>query len=151
MTKILCVEDSDDNLYMLHRRLSRAGFEVKVTSNGAEGVEWAKTSQPDLIVMDLNLPGLNGWEATRRLKGLPETKHIPIIVLTVETSRKSRDDAIAAGCDDFLLKPIDFGNADSENPLPRRRGREAVTGSPVDHPLLTVVSRCSAPAPEVAS
>ena len=109
MTKILCVEDSDDNLYMLHRRLSRAGFEVKVTSNGAEGVEWAKTSQPDLIVMDLNLPGLNGWEATRRLKGQPETKHIPIIVLTVETSRKSRDDAIAAGCDDFQLKPVDFG------------------------------------------
>jgi len=109
MTKILCVEDSDDNLYMLHRRLGRAGFDVKVARNGAEGVEWAKTSQPDLIVMDLNLPGLNGWEATRRLKSQPETKQIPIIVLTVETSKKSRDDAIAAGCDDFLLKPIDFG------------------------------------------
>jgi two-component system cell cycle response regulator DivK len=109
MTRILCIEDSDDSVYMLHRRLSRSGFDVKVARNGAEGVEWAKTSQPDLIVMDLNLPGLNGWEATRRLKGQPETKHIPIIVLTVETSRKSRDDAIAAGCDDFLLKPIDFG------------------------------------------
>ena len=109
MTKILCVEDSDDNLFMLHRRLSRAGFDVQVARTGAQGVEWAKTSQPDLIVMDLNLPGLNGWEATRRLKGQPETKHIPIIVLTVETSRKSRDDVIAAGCDDFLLKPIDFG------------------------------------------
>jgi len=109
MTKILCVEDSDDNVYMLHRRLSRAGFDVKVATNGAEGVEWAKTSQPDLIVMDLNLPGLNGWEATRRLKGQPETKRIPIIVLTVETSKKSHDDAIAAGCDDFLVKPIDFG------------------------------------------
>jgi len=109
MTRILCVEDSDDNLYMLHRRLSRTGFDVKVARNGAEGVEWAKTLQPDLIVMDLNLPGLNGWEATRRLKGQPETKHIPIIVVTVETSKKSRDDAIAAGCDDFLLKPVDFG------------------------------------------
>jgi two-component system, cell cycle response regulator DivK len=108
MTRILCVEDSDDNLYMLHRRLSRAGFDVKVARNGAEGVVWAKTLQPDLIVMDLNLPGLNGWEATRRLKGEPETKHIPIIVLTVETSRKSRDDAIAAGCDEFFQKPIDF-------------------------------------------
>jgi len=108
MTRILCVEDSDDNLYMLHRRLSRAGFDVKVARNGAEGVEWAKTLQPDLIVMDLNLPGLNGWEATRRLKGQPETKHIPIIVHTVETSRKSRDDAIAAGCDEFLQKPVDF-------------------------------------------
>jgi len=60
-------------------------------------------------VMDLNLPGLNGWEATRRLKGQAETKHIPIIVLTVETWRKSRDSAIAAGCDDFQVKPIDFG------------------------------------------
>lgn len=109
MTRILCVEDSDDNLYMLHRRLSRAGFDVKVATNGAEGVEWAMTLQPDLIVMDLNLPGLNGWEATRRLKGQPETKHIPIIVVTVETSKKARDDAIAAGCDDFLLKPVDFG------------------------------------------
>ena len=109
MTKILCVEDSDDNLFMLHRRLSRAGFDVKVSRNGSEGVEWAKTTQPDLIVMDLRLPGLNGWEATRRLKAQPETKHIPVIVLTAETSKKSRDDAIAAGCDDFMLKPIDFG------------------------------------------
>jgi two-component system cell cycle response regulator DivK len=108
MTRILCVEDSDDNLYMLHRRLGRAGFDVKVARNGGEGVEWAKTLQPDLIVMDLNLPGLNGWEATRRLKSQPETKHIPIIAVTVETSRKSRDDAIAAGCDAFLQKPIDF-------------------------------------------
>jgi two-component system cell cycle response regulator DivK len=109
MTRILCVEDSDDNLYMLQRRLSRAGYDVKVARDGAEGVEWAKTLQPDLIVMDLNLPGLNGWEATRRLKGQAETKHIPIIVLTVETSRNSRDSAIAAGCDDFQVKPIDFG------------------------------------------
>ena len=109
MSRILCVEDSDDNLYMLQRRLSRAGFEVKIASNGKEGVEWAKTLQPDLIVMDLNLPGLNGWEATRRLKSQPETKHIPVIVLTGETSKKSREDAIAAGCDDFQLKPIDFG------------------------------------------
>lgn len=109
MTRILCVEDSDDNLYMLHRRLSRAGFDVKAARTGADAVEWAKTLQPDLIVMDLILPGLNGWEATRRLKSQPETKHIPIIVLTVETSKKSRDEAIAAGCDDFQSKPIDFG------------------------------------------
>ncbi len=109
MTRILCVEDSDDNLYMLQRRLSRAGFDVKVANNGKEGVEWAKTLQPDLIVMDLNLPGLNGWEATRRLKSQPETKHIPVIVLTGETSKKSREDAIAAGCDDYQEKPIDFG------------------------------------------
>jgi two-component system, cell cycle response regulator DivK len=106
--RILCVEDSDDSLFMLHRRLTRAGFDVKVSSNGAESVEWAKSLLPDLIVMDLNLPGLDGWEATRRLKAQSETKHIPIIVLTANTSKKSRDDALAAGCDDFELKPIDF-------------------------------------------
>jgi two-component system, cell cycle response regulator DivK len=106
--RILCVEDSDDSLFMLHRRLTRAGFDVKVSSNGAESVEWARTLLPDLIVMDLNLPGLDGWEATRRLKAQSETKHIPIIVLTANTSKKSRDDALAAGCDEFELKPIDF-------------------------------------------
>jgi two-component system, cell cycle response regulator DivK len=109
MTTILCVEDSDDNLYMLHRRLTRAGFDVKVATNGAEGVEWAKTLLPDLIVMDINLPGLDGYEATRRLKNQPETKHIPIIVLTANTGEKSRDKAYAAGCDEFQVKPIDFG------------------------------------------
>jgi DNA-binding response OmpR family regulator len=109
MTKILCVEDSDDGLFMLHRRLTRAGFDVKVATNGKEGVEWAKALLPDLIVMDLNLPGLNGWEATRQLKDQPETKHIPIIVLTAHTSEKSRDKAFAAGCDEYETKPIDFG------------------------------------------
>ena len=109
MSRILCVEDNDDNMFMLHRRLTRAGFEVKVAMNGAEGVEWAKTLLPDLIVMDLNLPGLDGWEATRRLKNQPETKHIPIIVLTAHTTEKSRERAFAAGCDDYATKPIDFG------------------------------------------
>jgi CheY-like chemotaxis protein len=109
MTKILCVEDSDDGLFMLHRRLTRAGYDVKVATNGKEGVEWAKTLLPDLIVMDLNLPGLDGWEATRQLKNQPETKHIPIIVCTAHTSEKSRDKAFAAGCDEYETKPIDFG------------------------------------------
>ena len=109
MIKILCVEDNDDNLYMLHRRLTKAGFEVKMDSNGAGGVEWAKTLLPDLIVMDLNLPGLDGWEATRRLKSQPETKHIPIIVLSSHTEESSREKARAAGCDAYHTKPIDFG------------------------------------------
>jgi DNA-binding response OmpR family regulator len=109
MARILCVEDSDDGLFMLHRRLTRAGFDVKVANNGKEGAEWAKTLQPDLILMDLNLPGLNGWEATSQLKSQTETKHIPIIVLTAHTSEKSRDKAFAAGCDDYDTKPIDFG------------------------------------------
>ena len=108
MARILCVEDNDDNLYMLHRRLSRAGFEVKVATNGAEAVEWAKGLQPDIIVMDLNLPKLNGWEATRQLKSQPETKHIPIIVLSANTGDQPRERAFAAGCDDFETKPADF-------------------------------------------
>ena len=108
MTKILCVEDSEDNLFSLHKRLGLAGFEVKVATNGREGVDWAKTLQPDLIVMDLRLPGLDGWEATQRLKSQKETKHIPIVVVTADTSEKSREKAFAAGCDDFETKPVDF-------------------------------------------
>ena len=108
MSKILCVEDNADNLMMLQRRLTRRGFEVTISMNGAECVEWAKTLQPDIIVMDLNLPGVDGWEATRRLKNQPETKDIPIIVLTADPKEKSREKALAAGCDEFELKPIDF-------------------------------------------
>lgn len=108
MTKILCVEDSEDSLFALHKRLGLAGFEVKVATNGAEAVDWAKTLMPDLIVMDLRLPRLDGWEATRRLKGQPETKHIPIVVVTADTSEKSREKAFAAGCDAYETKPADF-------------------------------------------
>jgi CheY-like chemotaxis protein len=108
MTKILCVEDNQDNLFMLQRRLTRRGFEVTISRDGAESVEWAKTLLPDLIVMDLNLPVLDGWEATRRLKNQPETKHIPIIVLTADATQESRKQALAAGCDEFETKPIDF-------------------------------------------
>jgi CheY-like chemotaxis protein len=108
MTKILCVEDSEDSLFTLHKRLGLAGFDVKVATNGAEAVDWAKTLMPDLIVMDLRLPGLDGWEATRRLKGQPETKKIPIIVVTADTSEKSREKAFAAGCDAYETKPADF-------------------------------------------
>jgi CheY-like chemotaxis protein len=108
MSRILCVEDNADNLTMLQRRLTRRGFEVTISMNGAESVEWAKTLQPDVIVMDLNLPGVDGCEATRRLKNQPETKDIPIIILTADSKEKSRDKALAAGCDEFELKPIDF-------------------------------------------
>lgn len=108
MTRVLCAEDNQDNLYMLQRRLTRRGFDVTIAMDGAQTVEWAKTLQPDVIVMDLNLPGLDGWEATQRLKNQPETRHIPIIVLTADTTQKSREKALAAGCDEFELKPIDF-------------------------------------------
>jgi two-component system cell cycle response regulator DivK len=108
MIKILCVEDNEDSLFVLHRRLTQAGFEVKVATNGKEGVEWAKTLLPDLIVMDLNLPKLDGTEATRRLKSQPETKHIPIIVMTSHYDEKHRANALAAGCDAYETKPPDF-------------------------------------------
>ena len=108
MTRILCVEDNEDNLFMLQRRLTRAGFEVKISMNGAQAVDWAKTLLPDLIVMDLILPGLDGFEATRQLKSQPETKHIPIIVLSAHDREKNREKALAAGCDEFEAKPTDF-------------------------------------------
>jgi len=108
MTRILCVEDNEDNLFMLQRRLTRAGFEVKVAMNGAQALDWAKTLLPDLIVMDLILPGLDGFEATRQLKSQPETKHIPIIVLSAHDREKNREKALAAGCDEFEAKPTDF-------------------------------------------
>jgi two-component system cell cycle response regulator DivK len=108
MSLILCVEDDQASFFVLHRRLTRAGHEVKVATNGLEGVDWAKKLQPALIVMDLNLPKLNGWEATRRLKDQPETKHIPIIILSSHADKGSHDKAIAAGCDLYHTKPADF-------------------------------------------
>jgi CheY-like chemotaxis protein len=108
MARILCVEDNDDNQFMMHRRLSRAGFDVKIARDGLEAVEWARTLQPDLIVMDLSLPKLDGWEATRRLKEQPDTRHIPIVILSSHTEQASRDKARAAGCDAYHTKPTDF-------------------------------------------
>ena len=108
MTRILCVEDNDDNLHMLQRRLTRAGFEVTVAMDGLEGVATAISAPPDLIVMDLNLPTLDGWEATRRLKSRPETKQIPIIALSAHAMEEHRQKALVAGCDDFETKPVNF-------------------------------------------
>ena len=108
MATILCVEDNDDNQFMLHRRLTRAGYDVRIAPNGAEGVEWARTLRPDLIVMDLSLPKVDGYEATRRLKSMPETKDIPIVVLSSHAMQRHRDQAMAAGCDAYETKPTDF-------------------------------------------
>ena len=108
MIRILCVEDNDDNLFMLHRRLTRAGFEVAIATDGAQGVQAATASPPDLIMMDLNLPVLDGWEAIRRLKSRPETKNIPIIVLSAHAMAGHREKAFAAGCDEFEAKPVNF-------------------------------------------
>jgi CheY-like chemotaxis protein len=106
--KILYVEDNDDNIYMLQRRLTRAGFTVVIARDGGEGVAMAAAEQPDLILMDMGLPVLDGWEATRRVKAAAETKHIPVIALTANAMTGDREKALAAGCDDFDTKPVDM-------------------------------------------
>jgi CheY-like chemotaxis protein len=108
MTKILYVEDNEDNVYMLRRRLTRKGYEIVVAGDGAEGVAMAKAEAPALILMDLSLPVLDGWEATRRLKAAPETAQIPVIALTAHAMAGDREKAIAAGCDEFDTKPVDL-------------------------------------------
>jgi two-component system cell cycle response regulator DivK len=108
MTKILYVEDNDDNVYMLRGRLTRAGFEVAVATDGEQGVAMAASEAPDLILMDLSLPVLDGWEATRRLKGAPATRPIPVIALSAHAMEGDRAKALAAGCDDYDTKPVDF-------------------------------------------
>ena len=108
MTKILCVEDNTDNVYMLRGRLTRAGFTVVVAPDGEQGLALATAETPDLIIMDLGLPVLDGWEATRRLKGAPQTRAIPVIALSAHAMEGDRAKALAAGCDDFDIKPVDF-------------------------------------------
>ena len=106
--KILYVEDNDDNIFMLRSRLTRAGFAVVVASDGAAGVAMAISERPDVILMDLSLPVLDGWEATRRIKAAPETRHIPVIALSAHAMSGDREEALAAGCDDFDTKPIEL-------------------------------------------
>ena len=109
MTRILYVEDNDDNVYMLKMRLELLdGVEVLVAENGQVGCEVATAELPDLILMDLDVPVVDGWEATRSLKGNALTRAIPIIALTAHAMSGSREKALAAGCDDFDTKPIDF-------------------------------------------
>jgi CheY-like chemotaxis protein len=106
--KILYVEDNDDNIYVVKNRLGRAGFTVMAAMDGSQGVAMAAEQQPDLILMDLSLPVLDGWEATRRIKAASATKHIPVIALTAHAMSGDREKALAAGCDDFDTKPIDL-------------------------------------------
>ena len=106
--KVLYVEDNEDNVYMLKRRLSKLSCDVLIAANGAEGVTMAQEQMPDIILMDLSLPVMDGWEATRRLKACEQTRHIPVIALTANAMAGDRDSALAAGCDDFDTKPIDF-------------------------------------------
>ena len=108
MPKILYVEDNDDNVYMLTRRLRQHGYEVVVAGDGERGVAMAAAEAPDLILMDLGLPVLDGWEATRRLKGAPGTKAIPVIALSAHAMDGDREKAVAAGCDDYDTKPVNL-------------------------------------------
>lgn len=108
MTKILLIEDNELNRDMLSRRLIRKGYEVLIASDGARGVELTGAERPDLILMDMSLPVLDGWEATQRLKADPQTRSIPVIALTAHAMMEDREKALAAGCDDYDTKPIEL-------------------------------------------
>ncbi len=108
MVSILYVEDNEDNIYMLSTRLRRKGYEVIVATDGEQGVARARSDAPSLILMDLSLPVIDGWEATRRLKALAVTRDIPVIALSSHAMPGDRETALAAGCDDFDTKPVEF-------------------------------------------
>jgi len=108
MTRILLVEDNENNRDMLSRRLRRRGHEVLTAVDGLEGVDMARTAGPELILMDMSLPGLDGWDAARLLKAGEATRSIPIIALTAHAMGGDREKALGAGCDDYGTKPVDL-------------------------------------------
>ena len=108
MTKILYVEDNPDNVYMLTRRLKKKGFELIIAGDGQEGIDKAVEESPDLILMDLSLPTMDGWTATAEIKKIEEVKDIPIIALSAHAMPEHRDRAIKAGCSDYDTKPVDI-------------------------------------------
>ena len=108
MAKILIVEDNEMNRDMLSRRLIRRGYQIVMAVDGAEGIATAQAENPDLVLMDMSLPVIDGWEATRRLKAEPSTRVIPVIGLTAHAMAGDREKVIAAGCDDYDTKPIEL-------------------------------------------
>jgi CheY-like chemotaxis protein len=108
MPKILLVEDNEMNREMLSRRLARKGFDVVMAVDGLQGVAMASTEMPDLVLMDMSLPGIDGWEATRRIKADPATRTLPVIALTAHAMSDDRAKALEAGCDEFDTKPVDL-------------------------------------------
>ncbi len=108
MTKILYVEDNPDNVYMLTRRLKKKGFELIIAGDGQEGIDKAVEEKPDLILMDLSLPTMDGWTATTKIKEIEEVKDIPIIALSAHAMPEHRDRALKAGCSDYDTKPVDI-------------------------------------------
>ncbi|NCF28507.1 MAG: response regulator [Gammaproteobacteria bacterium] len=120
MAKILLVEDNAMNRDMLSRRLARKGYEVVIAIDGQQGIDMARSETPDLVLMDMSLPVVDGWEATRQLKSAPETQSIPVIALTAHAMAGDREKAVEAGCNDYDIKPIE---------LPRLLGKiEALLG-----------------------
>ena len=108
MPRILLVEDNELNRDMLSRRLQRKGFEVVVALDGQQGVDMTRSEQPDLVLMDLSLPILDGWDATRSIKSDAETKHVPVIAITAHAMAGDKERAFEAGCDDYDTKPVDL-------------------------------------------
>ncbi len=108
MTRILLVEDNEMNRDMLSRRLKRKGFEVLIAEDGRAGVDLATTERPDLILLDMSLPVMDGWEAAGHLKANPQTQEIPVVALTAHAMEGDREKALAAGCDDYDTKPVNF-------------------------------------------
>jgi two-component system, cell cycle response regulator DivK len=108
MPRILVVEDNEENRDALSRRLQRRGFEVLFAADGKAGVEMAKTEKPDLVLMDMNMPELDGWEATRQIKADPAAQNIPVIALTAHAMTGDRERALEAGCTDYHTKPVEF-------------------------------------------
>jgi CheY-like chemotaxis protein len=106
--RILYVEDNDDNVYVVRNRFARVGFTVIVATDGEQGMAMAVAARPDLILMDLGLPGVDGWEATKRIKSQPETRHIPVIALSAHAMTGDRERALEAGCDDYDTKPVEM-------------------------------------------
>lgn len=123
MARILLVEDNEMNRDMLSRRLTRSGYDVVLATEGEQGVAMARSASPDLVLMDMSLPVLDGWEATRRLKSDPETRQIPVIALTAHAMSGDRDRAREAGCDDFDTKPVEFARLRSKIEVLLQRGR----------------------------
>jgi two-component system, cell cycle response regulator DivK len=121
--KILLVEDNEMNRDMLSRRLQRRGYEVVLAVDGAEGVKMATSESPDLILMDMDLPIIDGWEATRRIKAAPVTRDIPIIGLSAHAMTGDREKGLAAGCDEYDTKPVDFSRLLAKIEMIRRTGR----------------------------
>ena len=121
MAKILLVEDNEMNRDMLSRRLMRKGYEVVVGEDGERGVSMATSESPDLILMDMSLPVIDGWEATRQIKASPATAAIPIIALTAHAMASDREKALSAGCDDYDTKPVELPRLLEKDRAPARR------------------------------